>query len=276
MESATDSDREMNLRYAGVCTACDDEIPKGTRAVYSPSSRSVRHTVCPGLERGAAGASATREFARRKARDDAAIEAKKAEVRATFGDGFIGKVATFLAVDDSPRRSTSVWAQGAVGEERVAAQLDPLAEVGVIALHDRRIPGTKANIDHIAVTPWGVWVVDAKRHLNKRPDLVTEGGFMGIGGTDRLTVGGRKQDKLVDGVLSQIEKVQAALGEATSVRGILCFVDADWPLIGGHFSVRGVRVVWPRRLPKELLQTVPPTVDAQAVARALASAFPPA
>jgi hypothetical protein len=40
--------------------------------------------------------------------------------------------------------------------------------------------------------------------------------------------------------------------------------------------VRGVRVVWPRRLPKELLQTVPPTIDAQTVARALASAFPPA
>jgi hypothetical protein len=37
-----------------------------------------------------------------------------------------------------------------------------------------------------------------------------------------------------------------------------------------------VRVVWPRRLPKELLQTTPPTIDAEAVARVLASAFPPA
>jgi hypothetical protein len=276
VEQTTETDREMNLRFAGVCTVCGEEIPKGTRAVYSPSSRSVHHTACPGLERGAAGASARREFERRKARDDARIEARKDDVRATFGDGFIGKVATFLAVDDSPRRSTSVWAQGAVGEERVAAQLDALAEVGVIALHDRRIPGTKANIDHIAVTPWGVWVIDAKRYLNKRPDLVTEGGFLGIGGTDRLTVGGRKQDKLVDGMLWQLEKVQAVLGETASARGILCFVDADWPLIGGHFSVRGVRVVWPRRLPKELLQTVPPTIDAQTVARALASAFPPA
>lgn len=266
----------MNLRYAGACTVCGDEIPKGTRAVYSPATRSVHHTACPELERGAAGASARREFERRKARDDARIEAQKAKVRATFGDGFLGKVATFLAVDDSPRRSTSVWAQGAVGEEVVAAQLDALAEVGVITLHDRRIPGTKANIDHIAVTPWGVWVIDAKRNLNKRPDVVTEGGFLGIGGTDRLTVGGRKRDTLVEGVLWQLEKVQAALGEKTSVRGILCFVEADWPLIGGHFSVRGVRVVWPKRLPKELLQTVPPTVDARALARVLASAFPPA
>jgi hypothetical protein len=276
VEPTTDTDREMNLRFAGTCTVCGDEIPKGVRAIYSASSRSVRHTACPGLERGAAGASAMREYDRRKARDDAHIEAKKANVRATFGDGFLGKVAILLAVDDSPRRSTSVWAQGAVGEERVAAQLDALAEVGVIALHDRRIPGTKANIDHIAVTPWGVWVIDAKRYLNKRPDIVTEGGFLGIGGTDRLTVGGRKRDNLVDGMLWQLEKVRSALGETASVRGALCFVEADWPLIGGHFSVRGVRVVWPRRLPKELLQTVPPTIDAEAVARALASAFPPA
>lgn len=197
-------------------------------------------------------------------------------MRATFGDGFIGKVATLLAVDDSPRRSTAVWAQGAVGEERVAAQLDVLAEVGVIALHDRRIPGTKANIDHIAVTPWGVWVIDAKRYLNKRPDLITEGGIFGVGGTDRLTVGGRKKDDLVDGVLWQVGKVQAVLGETASARGILCFVDADWPLIGGHFGVRGVRVAWPRRLHKELLRTTPPTIDPDAVARVLASAFPPA
>src|SRR5690606_9761232 len=115
VEQTTATDREMNLRFAGVCTVCGDEIPKGSRAVYSPSSRSVHHTACPGLERGDAGSSARREFERRKARDDARIEARKADVRATFGDGFIGKVATFLAVDDSPRRSTSVWAQGAVG-----------------------------------------------------------------------------------------------------------------------------------------------------------------
>jgi hypothetical protein len=82
--------------------------------------------------------------------------------------------------------------------------------------------------------------------------------------------------KLVDGMLWQIERVQSVLGDALSVRGILCFVEADWPLVGGHFSVRGVRVAWPRRLPKELLQTVPPTIDAQTVARVLASAFPPA
>ena len=182
----------------------------------------------------------------------------------------------FLAVDDSPRRSTEVWKQGAVGEERVAAALDALAEVGVVALHDRRIPRTTANIDHLAITPWGVWVVDAKRYLRGRPDVVIEGGFLGVGGTQRLTVGGRKQDKLVTGVLGQVDRVAAVVGEAAEVRGMLCFVDADWPIFGGHFSVRGVRVVWPNRMPKELLRAEEPTVDVEAVSRKLAAAFPPA
>jgi hypothetical protein len=276
VEPTTTDDREMSLRYAGSCTVCGDDIPRGARAIYSPSSRSVRHVACPGLDRGVAGGSAMREFERRKARDDARVEAQKERVRETFGDGFIGKVATFIAVDDRPRPSTSVWEQGAVGEERVAARLDQLAEVGVVALHDRRIPGSKANIDHLVVTPWGVWVIDAKRYLNKRPDVATEGGIFGIGGVDRLTVGGRKKDELVEGVLWQIEKVRSELGEEPAVRGILCFVEADWPLLGGHFSVRGVRVTWPRRLAKELLQTTPPTVDVTAVSRALAAKFPPA
>jgi hypothetical protein len=217
-----------------------------------------------------------REYERRKARDEARVEDQKQSVRAVFGEGFMGKVATFLAVDDSPRRSTQVWAQGAVGEERVAARLESLGEVGVVSLHDRRIPGTRANIDHLAITPWGVWVIDAKRYLNKRPDVYTEGGFLGIGGTTRLTVGGRKKDELVDGILWQVDTVQVALGDKAIARGILCFVEADWPLIGGDFSVRGVRVVWPRRLANELLERVPPTIDPEEVSQILAVKFPPA
>lgn len=30
------------------------------------------------------------------------------------------------------------------------------------------------------------------------------------------------------------------------VHGVLCVIEADWPLIGGAFSTRGVSVLWPR------------------------------
>jgi hypothetical protein len=37
----------------------------------------------------------------------------------------------------------------------------------VLALHDRRIPGSRANIDHVVVAPSGVWVIDAKLYQGK-------------------------------------------------------------------------------------------------------------
>ena len=61
-------------------------------------------------------------------------------------------------------------------------------------LHDRRIPGTRANLDHLVVAPSGIWVVDAKRYEGKvaiaKPLL----------GEAKLTIGGRDKSTLVDGL----------------------------------------------------------------------------
>ena len=38
------------------------------------------------------------------------------------------------------------------------------------------------------------------------------------------------------------------VGDEIPVHGVLCVVDADWPLIGGSFATRGVQVLWPERL----------------------------
>jgi hypothetical protein len=37
--------------------------------------------------------------------------------------------------------------------------------------------------------------------------------------------------------------VRNILGTGVPVNGTLCFVEADWPLIGGSFSTRGVGAV---------------------------------
>jgi len=60
------------------------------------------------------------------------------------------------------RQSTEAWRRGAEGEEYLARQLDRLGRHGYQVLHDRRVPGSKANIDHLVVGPTGVFVVDAK------------------------------------------------------------------------------------------------------------------
>lgn len=194
-------------------------------------------------------------------------------MRERFGGGRTGRVIAALAVDTRVRSSTQVWEQGAVGEAKVGRHLNEFAGPNVVVLHDRRIPGSRANIDHLVVTPGGVWVVDTKRYVGKRPEPYSEGGLFGIGATIGLRVGGRKHDALVAGVLRQVDLVRGALGNEVPVRGALCFVDADWPLFGGDFSVRGVRVVWPKRLVRDLADRPSSNVDAAGVGRLLEAAF---
>ena len=49
---------------------------------------------------------------------------------------------------------------------------------------------------------------------------------------------------------------QAGIGDLP-VRGVLCFVEADWPLIGGDFTVDGVEVLWPKKLAERLTAKEP-------------------
>jgi hypothetical protein len=53
---------------------------------------------------------------------------------------------------------------------------------------------------------------------------------------------------VVDGVLKQVDVVRSMLGLDVPVYGVLCFVKADRPLIGGSFTTHGVDVLWPKRL----------------------------
>ena len=57
--------------------------------------------------------------------------------------------------------------------------------------------------------------------------------------------------------------------------GSLCFVEADWPLIGGAFAARGIHVLWPKRLAKLLSEANGP-IDVASVRQSLAAHFKPA
>lgn len=160
-------------------------------------------------------------------------------------------------------------------------RLNGLADQGVGALDDRRIPRSRANIDHIAVGPAGVHVVDAKRYAGKRPERRVEGWLFGSR-TERLVVGSRAGTKLVEGVHKQVGIVRAVLDAAglDEVRayGLLGFVEADWPMFGGDFTVDGVDVLWPEKLAERLVpkeaDLMPDAVEVtyRALARALPSA----
>lgn len=115
-------------------------------------------------------------------------------------------------------------------------------------MHDRRIPRTRANIDHLAVAPSGVWVIDAKRYTGKIS--VSKPLF----GAEKLTIGGRDRTKLVDGCDKQVALVAAAVADEwgeVPVHGALCFVDGDLPALG-TLRMRGHVLVHPRGLAKRL------------------------
>ncbi len=60
------------------------------------------------------------------------------------------------------RRAAERWEQGAEGEERTAAELATLGPRGFTVFHDLRVPGSKANVDHLVIGPTGVFAVDSK------------------------------------------------------------------------------------------------------------------
>lgn len=169
-------------------------------------------------------------------------------------------------------QSIKAWQTGAIGEEQLGRSLDRLVEDGVVTLHDRGVPGTRANIDHLAITPAGVWVIDAKKYQG-RPTLEVEGGLLRPR-VEKLTVAGRDRTRLVDGVLHQVEVVRGVVPEVP-VHGVLCFIDADWPLVGGSFVAGGVRVLWPKRLYKRLRESTG-DVDVEDVTMRLVERLRPA
>lgn len=279
-EPASESldDKQMSLRYPGECRLCGAQLPARVVAVYERSTKTVRCVECSPLapgndpsvgqepvagvpdDAGAAGSSARREYERRKANDERRLRERW---------GKLGGIAVALSDE---KQSTKAWATGAEGEERLGALLDSIASESIAMLHDRRIPGTRANIDHIAVTPGGVWVIDAKRYKG-RPELKVEGGILRPR-VEKVLVGRRDCTKLVDGLLKQTDVIRSIVGDVP-VTGALCFVGAEWPLIGGAFTTRSAHVLWPKRLAK-LLTATEGTVDVTATRETLTARLTPA
>ena len=194
-------------------------------------------TQAPTVDAGTPGASARQEFARRQANREKQIEQ-------TWGTGRIGKIAKFLS--DDPQ-TTKAWAEGAKGEERVAKILHERLSDTAVLLHDRKVPRTRGNIDHLAIAASGVWIIDAKKYKGKveKRDV---GGFFK---TDiRLYVGGRDRTKTVAGLQWQLDAVRAALEtDEVPIHCALSFVGAEWPLFFARpFQLKGVWISWPAKL----------------------------
>ncbi|MQS18024.1 NERD domain-containing protein [Streptomyces kaniharaensis] len=76
----------------------------------------------------------------------------------------------------------SSWSKGAAGERRTADLMRALEKDGWIALHDRAVPGSKANLDHLLISPRGeVAYVDSKSWTSSKSKLRLQDGELWYG-----------------------------------------------------------------------------------------------
>jgi nuclease-like protein len=263
--------RRLRLRYPAECVSCGIALSKGAEAIWDPAAKTVTCLACSPkgevADPGAAGASAAAEGKRR-------AERRVDQARRKYGD-HAAVVAAAIAEQDVQ----ASWGKGSEGESALARYIDGKVGEEVLALHDRLIPGTRTNIDHLWVTPTGVWVVDAKAYKGKvvrrevgplwRRDI-------------EVVIAGRNRTALADGVRRQVEAVVAALRPDESMRGtdvhsVLCFVGAEWGLLDFPFQVGNVWVMYPGALKKRLRKDGPLNREQrERIARRLALSLPPA
>jgi hypothetical protein len=291
------------LRYPGTCSVCRAALPAKTRAHWDKPTHKITCIDCAGqfneLEEpraiaidgqevsspatlpdvlqspspsattsspptsGRAGASAAYEYQRRHDKREAILDQR-------FGR--LSGLVKFLVDDPQSIRS---WAKGSAGERELAEALQRRIGERAVLLHDRRIPRSSANIDHIAVASSGVWIIDAKTYKG-RVEERDKGGWFKV--DQRLYVNGRDRTKLVGGLDKQRAAVLTALaGIDVKVHAALCFIEAEWSWFPKPFRIEGVWITWGKALSEMIAEPGPLSHDdVLRVANVLADSLPPA
>ncbi|WP_432492780.1 nuclease-related domain-containing protein [Kineococcus auxinigenes] len=146
------------------------------------------------------------------------------------------------------------WEAGAEGERLVAEALAVLEADGWTVLHDVRWPGRqRANVDHVAIGPGGVVVVDSKNWT----------GVVSFR-DDELRVGGRSMARELTGVAAATSAVTTHVParHRRDVLGVLCLVQQHAPAR----EVGAVTVV-SRDAVADLLRALPTALEPRQVTR---------
>lgn len=290
------SARLIRLRYPGTCAGCARALSPGTKAWWDVTARTATCTDCqpvaaaapevpvpvdappaedaapdlasPPSLAGVAGGSALREYERRHQRREERIEQKW------------GRLSGFVKLISDDPQSTRAWAKGSEGERRLARRLTNDLRERAVLLHDRKVPGTRGNIDHLAVAASGIWVIDAK-HYKGRVEQRDVGRWFKA--DLRLNVGGRDRTKAVDGLGWQVDAVHKALTglelptvAEVPIHAALCFIEAEWKFFPKPFFQSGVWVTWAKKLIEMIGAPGPLSPDeVKACAGYLSKSLPP-
>lgn len=170
------------------------------------------------------------------------------------------------------RGTAARWRMGAEGERRTGRHLNLLRlRPGWTVLHDRAMPGTRANVDHLIISPDGtVFNVDAK---------VRRGRVKYNPRRNYLQVGRTSGYQLVSSTVFESERIaavlQAHMGRPVPVRSALAVHRAAIPT-WHDITLKGVRVLPARATRRWLLAQAGPRTEAgREVAAACQHLFPP-
>lgn len=264
----SDYKREIRLKYQSMCSVCQIVLSKNTKAIWDYNTKTascISHSQS--IDQGTPGASADKEYIKRK---------KRYENSVRKNHPFLGDL--LLKINNEPN-SVSSWSKGSHGEKILGKKLNDLqVEHKIFVLHDRKIRGTKANIDHIVVAECGVFVIDAKNYKGKI-HVDSSGGFFSEA-TQVLRVGKRNCTKLVESTNKQVSLVRNVLEKSVfnkvEVFGMIAFTEAEWPWFDRPTKIENITLngygVEPFLTKKGNLTEK----DRKTIAELLSSAFPPA
>jgi len=167
--------------------------------------------------------------------------------------GVLAAIAVGWGLRFRPSPDAVAWRRGAAGEQRTARLLRPLERQGWVVLHDLAVPGSAANIDHLAIGPSGVFVIDSKQYR----------GRLQLNPSGRLWHGRYPLDPTLRAVSFQADRAAQVLADPQVVVPIVAVhgVQVPW----GKVVTQGVPVVSARRLPS-VLRTLPAVLGPERVA----------
>lgn len=158
------------------------------------------------------------------------------------------------------RARASSWEQGASAERIVGAWLDRID--GIEALHDRRVPGSRITIDHVAIGAAGVFVIDARLSGLRLPPSDAR---RFVRPDDQTFDVVRDREKVLAKLATRTQAVGRVLaGVPVPIAPALCLVEADGPVRARELVLDGVWVGTPDALPS--LVARPGLLDRETVA----------
>jgi hypothetical protein len=167
--------------------------------------------------------------------------------------GMLAAIAVGWGLRFRPSPDAIAWQRGAAGEQRTARLLSPLERQGWVVLHDLAIPGSRANLDHLAIGPGGVFVIDSK-HYRGRLQLDPSG---------RLWHGRYPLAPTLRAVSFEADRAAQVLADPHVVVPIVAVHGAQVPW--GKVITQGVPIVSARQLPS-MLRALPAVLGPERVA----------